>query len=806
MAANEDTRKRSTPSAFGRLVKRLRNTADLTQEELAERAGVSARLISDLERGMIQRPRRDTVQMLANGLGLNGTERDTFVAITRRRAGSADPAAVAEPPAPPINLPLAPVGLVGRQREVSAITSLLMQPEVRLLTLTGTGGVGKTSLAIDAAARVAGGFSNGAAFVDLAPVTDPALIGPTLARTLGMRFQAEESLIEQLIARLRDMHLIVVLDNVERLVSVGPELAQLLARCPGLTIVATSRQPLRLRAEREYPVSPLTLPNLRDLPELNELSRIPAIDLFIRRAQAVRPSIALNTKNARIIAELVVRLDGLPLAIELAAPRLRVLTPTELLARLDRRLPILVTGALDLPERHKSLRATIDWSYELLSHEEQQVFRRLAIFNGGFTLAAAEHVGAPFEPDSGAEDRGAPPLSVDVMETLTSLVSQNLLRALEPSNDSSGYEMSRFSMLETIREYGLERLTSSGEEADARGRHAAWCVALAEQAGPELTGPNQAQWFTRLEVEHDNLRAALRWTLEQQDADTALRLCGALARFWYTAGFYGEARRWMEQVFALAGTTPSAARAKALLGAGVIAQFLGDYERAEAYPEQALADYQVLGDKTGIASAYGNLGVVADAQQDYELAAQRYEQALALFRELGDDIHIGFMLGNLGLIAYLQGNYDRAMELLEESLALSRAREDRNSMAIALGNLGLVAFALQDYERAEMLQREALELRRALSNRSNLARVFENFALISAAKGEPRRSTRLFGAAAALRAEIGAALQPNDRAYNERFINDVRSQLGDHAFSTAWQAGTLMSLDEAIDCALRVDQ
>ena len=322
-------------------------------------------------------------------------------------------------------------------------------------------------------------------------------------------------------------------------------------------------------------------------------------------------------------------------------------------------------------------------------------------------------------------------------------------------------------MLETIREYGLERLTAAGEEAAARDRHATWCLALAEQAEPELTGPDQQRWFARLDAEHDNLRSALGWAIEEGNAETAQRLGGALYRFWATGGHFEEARRWLDLALTREAHGSPAARAKALLGAEVIAFFQGEYQRAAAHGEEALALYQALGDTRGVASSYGNLGLLADARGDYAQATARYEEALTIFRALDDQSHVNFMLGNLGLIAFFQGDYERATALLEEAVALGRTLGDRNSVAIALGNLGLVAYARGDYERATTLQREALALRRVLGNKANLARLIENVALIAAARRAPVRAARLFGAAEALRARIGAPLQPNDRDFND---------------------------------------
>lgn len=798
MAASEAKRQPSNLSPFSRLLRSLRTGADLTQEELAERAGVSARLISDLERGRIQRPRRDTIQMLADGLELSGDERQDFVEIARGRAASSEPDTATSTLERRINLPLAPASIVGREREVTATTSLLHQPEVRLLTLTGAGGVGKTRLALEAAARIADTFADGVVFVDLAPVADPALVIPTMARALGVRHQGQAPALEQLVEAIQDRQLLVVLDNLEHLVAAAPEIAQLLERCPELTLLATSRQPLRLRAEREYPVAPLALPDLKKLPPQDELSRIPAIDLFVRRAEAVRPSFALTADNAAAIAEIAVRLDGLPLAIELAAARVRVLSPAELLSRLEHSLPLLTGGAADLPARQQTLRATIDWSHEILDEAERRLFRRLAVFAGGFTLHAAEVVagGDATQPDE----------PHDVLDILTSLIDKSLLRALPPPDDGGSQTVTRFGMLETLREYSLEQLAASGEEAEARTRHAHWCVDLVERADPELSGPNQQEWFNRLEAERDNIRAALNWAVEQGQSEIALRLCGSLYRFWVTAAHYAEGRQWTERALKLGPKVTSKPRADSLLGLGVIAYFQGDYERAEAHTEEALATFDAIGDRAGFAYSYANLGLFADVREDYDRAIERYEHALSVFQEMNDAKHSGFMYGNLGLIFYFQGNYERADDALQASLTISRARGDGDGSAITLGNLALVALARGNPDSAEDLQRQSLELRKKLVNRSHLARNFDQFGHIAAARHEPERAVRLFAAADALRTEIGAPLQPNDQVFNDRCIRELKTRLGDAAFRAAWKSGAAMSPNEAIAFALRAEQ
>src|SRR5256714_1386544 len=513
---------------------------------------------------------------------------------------------------------------IGRQQEVAAICALLSRPEVRMLTLWGTGGIGKTRLAIEAAGIMRTSFADGVCFVGLAPIRDPNLVMPTIARALSIQKTAERSLIEQMQATLREKHLLLVLDNLEQIVTSTPAVEELLLACPYVKVLVTSRAVLRLQAERLFLVPPLTLPDLNKLPEYEVLVRYAAIALFQQHAQAVTPTFRISPANVQVIAEICVRLDGLPLAIELAAARIRLLSAQALLSRLMSRLQMLTGGARTLPTRQQTLRNTLQWSYDLLEAQEQQLFRRLSIFVGGCELSAVE-----------ALCREVGDQTTDVLNIIASLLDNSFVQRVEQADNEP-----RFMMLETMREFGLEALAASGEMETIRQAHAAYYLGLAEEAEPEWEGPQQAVWSERLEREHDNVRAVMLWSLERgetgHDWELSLRLGGALRRFWQVRGYLNEGRAFLEQVLAASAGVVSAGRIKALIAMGHVAVIQSDYDRVEAACKEGLALCQKLGDTAGSASTLYLLGWIAWMRGDLISARSLIEQTVELFKQIGD--------------------------------------------------------------------------------------------------------------------------------------------------------------------------
>ena len=773
---------------FGKRLRRLREAAGLTQEELAGRAGLSPNAISDLERGRRRRPYPYTVRSLADALELSGEERDSlFAAVPKRGGGAATPTAPAAASESSL-LPTPPTPLVGRERDLREIATFLGRPEVRLLTLTGTGGVGKTRLAIRAAWEAAGLFADGVAFVALAPLGDAALVVPTIARSLGLKEAEGQSTRESLSVYLREKRFLLVLDNFEHVLEAVPEVAKLIESCPDLVVLATSRAPLRIQGEQEYPVPPLTLPPSTRSPAVEEVLDSHSGRLFAERARAASPAFELTSHNAAAVAAICWRLAGLPLALELAAARVRFLDPAALLSRLDRALSG-GSWARDLPERQRTMRATLDWSHDLLHEPEKALFRRLSVFAGGFTLEAAKAVGM-------AEDPGAE----DVVELLGNLVEQSLVVAKQ---DADGV---RYGMLEPVRQYALEKLNESGEAGEMRLRHAGYYLALAEEAEPRIKGHDQVEWLDRLEAENDNLRAAMGRSLEAGEARTAARFGWALAMYWVMRARYSEGRLLMEQTLeGDEGGLPAQMRARVLWALASCMYGSGDDERLMAISKESVALFRLAGDRHGEAYALEMVGFAALRLGEFDRAARILEEALEGFREQEDAYGSALILTHLAVVPLRRGEYQRAAGYAEEALALTRLTGDRLAANIALHVLAQAAWALGEYERTVAYFREALVLASEAADKTSSAYCMQGLAAVAGTRGQPRRVARLLGAVEALVKAAGIPLYvaTADHDLHQRAASAARERLGEKEWSSAWDEGQAMTTEQAVEYALK---
>ena len=685
------------------------------------------------------------------------------------------------------SLPFMRTPMVGREHELATARALLLDDAVPLLTLTGPGGVGKTRLALAVARDVADAFADDVVFVDLSSTRDPALVLPAIAAALGVRDPGDRSRTAWVAAVIRPRQLLLVLDNCEQVLDAAPALGELLAACPAVQALATSRAPLRLVGEQLLPVPPLALPEPGAPPALDALARVPAVALFVQRARAADPSFALTDGNAAAVAEVCRRLDGLPLAIELAAARLRALSVEALRALLSDRLRLLTGGERDRPDRQRTLRAAIAWSHDLLAEEEQALFRRLAVFAGGFDAEAATAVA------------GGDPLAA--LDRLQVLADQSLVRRVEGVASDV-----RWALLETIREFGLEQLAARGEEPAARQAHAAHFLALAEEAEPHALLPEQEPWLARLGAEHDNLRAALAWLEQAGQGEAMLRLAGGLVRFWHIRSHYAEGRNWLERALALGGDAPVALRARALGDAGWLSVDQGDTRGAEALIGESLALWRALGDQEQVADNLVSLGLAFRAQARYAEAAARIEDAFALFDGLGDPaaaFRASTALSVLGRIAIMQGDYARAAEHLAEALSRQRALGYAWGISQSLFGLGFLARVRSDLAEAVAHYRESLDLARALGDEWIAALVLAELAAVALARGQPERAARVLGTTAALDERTGGAILPFDRENRERTRAAVEAALGEAAFAAALAAGRAlpagMAIAEALD-------
>jgi predicted ATPase/DNA-binding SARP family transcriptional activator/DNA-binding CsgD family transcriptional regulator len=692
------------------------------------------------------------------------------------------------------NLPLSRTSFVGREREMLEVKRHLAMTS--LLTLTGAGGCGKTRLALEVARDLVGAFPDGVWLVELAPLSEPALLAQAVAQAVGVREQPGRSLTQTLQNALRVKKTLLIVDNCEHLVGAVVGLIDaLLDHCPRLRVLATSRERLNAAGEVGWVVPSLTVPDAvpkaRWNSEPRELEAYESVRLFVQRARQRDPSFELDVANGEAVSQVCRRLEGIPHAVELAAARTGVLSARQLANRLEDSLELLSRGERTGDPRHQSLRAALEWSHDLLGEEERVLFRRLSVFAGRWTLEVAEEVCS-----------GEGIQQVEILDLLSELVE----RSLVVSEASPEEGVVRFRLLEPTRQYGRERLQESGEADTVLRRHAAWYLAFAEEAEPALKGKQQESWSERLEREYGNLRAALSWALERGEAELGLRLAAALGGFWHMLSGYREGQRWLEAALANGETVLTSVRVKALHWASQMAWERGDCERSMAFSEEGLALSRELGDTAYIAAALFDLGAAAAFQNELERASALAEEAMTLQRELGDEVGLARSLLVLGLVALARYDYEQVMMLQEESLALAHKMEDDFAIILSLQHLAIASLYQGDYRRARALYKRGLELCRQQKTRHLTVAHLHVSAALAASQGRPQRSARLWAAAAALREAIGATLPPFKRRGWDPYIDTARAQLDEEAWEAAWAEGRAMPPEQAIEYALAEEE
>jgi predicted ATPase/transcriptional regulator with XRE-family HTH domain len=797
-----------TIDSFGYWVRRRRKSLDLTQEELAQRVSCAVVTLRKIEADE-RHPSQQLAERLAAGLALPTADRPLFLAAAaaHRAAAHLPPFAANHLPRPLTNLPAPVTSTVGRATATAALLDDLGRRRVRLLTLTGPVGVGKTRLALEAGRQLLASFGDGVWLVALASVHDPDMVAAAAAAALGAREARGRDLTQTLSDYLAPRQMLLIFDNFEHLLPAAPLLSRLLAAAPAVQILVTSRARLHLYGEHEFVVPPLALAAADD----PALATSPAVQLFCQRAQAARAGFHLTPAMAPVVADLCRRLDGLPLAIELAAARVRTLSPTELQGRLEQRLPLLIQDAADLPSHGQGLTEAIAWSYDLLPPAEQTLLNRLAVFSGGFSLPAAEAVcAAATLPDIAAGlgvllDHSLAAPAEGVAAIALAVAGRCGSCPLRQLQDVSATE-SRFALLETIRAFAWERLQTCGELAEMQRRHAHYYAAWAGEAAAQLHGPQQAFCLTRLEQEADNLRAALAWLLAAEETATAASMACALGPFWQRHGHYSEGRRWLEQVLAQLppDRTPPTLRAHTLQTIAALAYRQGDYATARTWLAESLALYQGAGHLAGMARSLFDLGWIALDQADWPAAARLNQESLHLARAIGDACAIYQALTNLGWARLAAEGWEEAAALFSEARAVAGSIGHSKGEAVSLANLGWVALHRQDAAAAADLAGQSLRLCYLLGEQEVLAECLEILAAAAAARGEAGRGVTLHAAAATLWQRLHVTPVPAPvRA--ERGLAALRQQLAAAEFAAAWQQGQSLRLEALVALALACD-